>query len=219
MCKRFSVEKFYKFGSDWAYLHLIDRSVQVQKQLSTVDLKESCNELKIKILEEEVKTLKSQIGQLATLYTEVSDKLEEITKDKVNAESTAKNTPVKISKHKCNMCEYTCKKEVTLRKHRNAKHGHTSLYKNKDLGKGEFGFVFDVRPGKEKEAEDMRLEWKKEKRNEDNTKKDCRDLSDIDEETNREGSDLDSNKKDQTDESEDDDAFLAKYDDDGNYIG
>ena len=54
MCKRFSVEKFYKFGSDWAYLHLIDRSVQVQKQLSTVDLKESCNELKIKILEEEV---------------------------------------------------------------------------------------------------------------------------------------------------------------------
>ena len=82
------------------------------------------------------------------------------------------------------MCEYTGKKEVTLRKHQNTKHGPTNLDKNKVLCQGEFGFVFDVRPWKEKEAEDMRLQWRKEKRNEDNTKKDCRDLSYIEEENN-----------------------------------
>ena len=71
-----------------------------------------------------------------------------------------------------------------IKKNQNTKHGHTNLYKNKVNSKGEFGFVFNVRPWKGKEAEGMRLQWRKEKRNEDNTEKDCRDLPYIEEETN-----------------------------------
>ena len=85
VCKRVSLEKFCKFGSDCAYLHLIDSSVKVQKQLNNFDLNKSSNELQIKILEDEVKTLKSQIDQLATLYTYLSDKVDEITQNKHEA--------------------------------------------------------------------------------------------------------------------------------------
>ena len=77
VCKIFSLEKFSKFGSECAYLQLIDTSVQVHKQLNEFDKKRSNNELQIKVLEDEVNTLKSQINQLATLYTELSDQFDE----------------------------------------------------------------------------------------------------------------------------------------------
>ena len=60
----------------------------------------------------------------------------------------------------------------------------------------------------------MRLAWKREKKTDDINEDINRIMSDSNEEFNGEDSDID-----QTDESEDDDAFLAKYDDDGNYIG
>ena len=80
-----------------------------------------------------------------------------------------------------------------------------------EIGRGEFGFVFDVRPGKENEAESMREAWRKEKL--DRNEKEIKDLSDSEEE------EMDKNRKEPTDDSEDDETFLAKYDDDGNYIG
>ena len=144
VCKRFSLEKFCKFGSDCAYLHLVDTGVQVQKHLSTVDQKESHNELKIQILEEEVKTLKAQIGQLATLYTDLSDKFDEITKynskemviekpstdklEEIPEAKTNKKLNVKKLKFKCDKCECTFKKEITLIKHKNTKHGSNIFY-------------------------------------------------------------------------------------------
>ena len=82
VCKRFSLERFCKFGSNCVYLHLIDTSVQLHKQLNEFDIKRSKNELQIKVLEDEVNTLKSQINQLATLYTDLSDKFDEFTKNR-----------------------------------------------------------------------------------------------------------------------------------------
>ena len=67
----------------------------------------------------------------------------------------------KKDKFKCNICGCTFKKEITLRKHQNTKHYNTSCAKNQQLGEGQFGFIFDVQPGKEKEADDMRLAWRK----------------------------------------------------------
>ena len=101
-----------------------------------------------------------------------------------------------------------------MRKHQNTKHNNVSHAKNQQLGPGRFGFIFDVRPGKEKEADEMRLAWKREKKADDINEDVNRIISDSNEEFNDEDSDID-----QTDESEDDGAFLAKYDDDGNYIG
>ena len=53
---------------------------------------------------------------------------------------------------------YDCsfKKEVTLNKYKNTKHEpkENSLIRN--LGKGEFGFVFDVRQGNKKDIEARR---------------------------------------------------------------
>ena len=51
-----------------------------------------------------------------------------------------------VKKYKCNQCVCTLKNCITLQKHKNTKHGESQ----KELGNGQFGFVFDVRPGKEK---------------------------------------------------------------------
>ena len=50
-----------------------------------------------------------------------------------------------------------------LIKHKNTKHGSNSFTNKHEIGRGEFGFVFDVRPGKENETESMREAWRKEK--------------------------------------------------------
>ena len=52
---------FCKFGAQCAYKHIIKASYHVQKQPSTLDNKESQNNLRIKHLEEEVEVLRSQI--------------------------------------------------------------------------------------------------------------------------------------------------------------
>ena len=77
----------------------------------------------------------------------------------------------------------------------------------KKLGEGPFGYVFEVRPEKEDEAKEIREEWRNKDVEEHIPSKDkSSSLSDIE---------VDSN----TDNSKDDDAFLAKNDDDGNFIG
>ena len=57
------------------------------------------------------------------------------------------------------MCAASFKKEITLQKHKNTKYDPNYCSSNKKIGKGKFGFAFDVRHGKEKEAEALRLEW------------------------------------------------------------
>ena len=60
----------------------------------------------------------------------------------------------------------------------------------------------------------MRLAWKREKKGDDINEDINRIMSDSNEEFIDEDSDID-----QTNESEDNDAFLAKFDNDRNYIG
>ena len=86
-----------------------------------------------------------------------------------------------------------------------------SCAKNQQLGEGQFGVIFDVQPGKEKEADDMRLAWRKGEKSEDINKQVSGIIPDNNEEVNDEDH--------QTDESEDDETFLVKYDDNRNYIG
>ena len=70
-------------------------------------MKRSNNELQIKVLEEEVNTLKSQINQLATLHTDLSDKLDEFTKNKHEEKEIVEQICVKKDKFKCNICGCT----------------------------------------------------------------------------------------------------------------
>ena len=112
-------------------------------------------------------------------------------------------TVTKQLKFKCDQCDCSFKADNTLKKHKNTKHGQL----NKKLGEGKFGYVFDVRPGKEYEAQTLREEWKTKEVEEHTSRRDkSSSLSDIEADDNY-------------DDSEDDEAFLAKFDDDGNFIG
>ena len=73
VCKRFSEEKFCKFKAGCAHLHSVDQGSQVQQQ------KYIQNELKIKLLEEEVIVLKFQILQLGVMTRELTDMVELVT--------------------------------------------------------------------------------------------------------------------------------------------
>ena len=117
--------------------------------------------------------------------------------------SVKKHVNTKSLKFMCDQCDCTFKKEITLQKHKNTKHGQL----NKKLGEGKFGYVFDVRPGKEYEAKILREEWK--------TKEVEEHIVRLD----KSSSLCDIEADDNYDDSEDDDAFLAKYDEDGNFIG
>ena len=51
---------------------------------------------------------------------------------------------------------------------KNTKHDPNYCSPNKKIGKGMFGFAFDVRHGKEKEAEALRLEWSQQNKDKNN---------------------------------------------------
>ena len=72
--------------------------------------------------------------------------------EKSKKEGAMKTRVTKNHKFKCDQCDCTFKKEIPLKKHKNTKHGQLD---NK-LGEGQFRYVFDVRPGKEDEAEELR---------------------------------------------------------------
>ena len=63
-------------------------------------------------------------------------------------------------KFKCDVCDSTFKKKITLEKQKNTKHNLKDCSSKKKIGEGQFCFEFEVRPGKEAEAEEMRLEGK-----------------------------------------------------------
>ena len=63
---------------------------------------------------------------------------------KMSREAKKVNPKVyEIKKFKCDKCECTFKKDITLRKHQNARHGQ---FQN-NFGEGQFGFIFGIRPG------------------------------------------------------------------------
>ena len=152
---------------------MIDTSLQLHDQLKTFDLKESRNELKIKELEDKVELLKSQILQLGMLTQDIGYQVEKLNGDIIsnkkvteNSKNVTDNKEKNINKLKvperlkfrCSQCKFTSKMEITLKKHKNTKHGNSDM----KLGEGQFGIVLDVRPGNELEADKLIDEWKKE---------------------------------------------------------
>ena len=53
-------------------------------------------------------------------------------------------------KFKFDLCGANFKKEITLKKHKKAKHDPTYYPDEKKIGKGTFGFTFNIRPEKSK---------------------------------------------------------------------
>ena len=97
-----------------------------------------------------------------------------------------------ILKYKCDQYSCTFKKNITLKKHKNTRHGKSL----NELGEGQFGFVFDVIPCQEEEAKLLRKEWNKEQQHEPS--------SSIEEDTSL----SDINVEDVGVSSEDDDSFF-----------
>ena len=134
VCKRLSVEKFCKFGASCAYFHIPDTNLQVKED------KKSQSDLKIILLEDEMKMIKSQLRQLGLMTRELRDKVELVDIEQVsniNVTETLKQSSenrtkekykvkpkvTKTQKYNCNQCNCTFKKDITLQKHKNMRHG------------------------------------------------------------------------------------------------
>ena len=99
--------------------------------------------------------------------TKEKEKVKEVIVDKVDLNRKRLKGP--MEKFRCKKFDCSFKKEITLTKHINTKHNN-KLNNIQQLGEGQFGFVFEVRPGKEKEAEELRFEWKHKEKTEITTK-------------------------------------------------
>ena len=75
------------------------------------------------------------------------------------------------------MCSSSFKKKLTLQKHKNTKHYPNYCSPKKKIGKGRFGYAFDVRPGQEAAAESLRLEWVGKKKDDNNLNEKEKNLS------------------------------------------
>ena len=115
-----------------------------------------------------MKVLKLEIKRLFAFTKRFSKKSEEIQEVKIHEEIVdSSNIPDK-TKFKCDLCAASFKKEITLQKHKNTKHDPNYFSPNKKIGKGKFGFAFDVRNCKETEAEALRLKWSQQNKDENN---------------------------------------------------
>ena len=154
VCMGFSMENFCKLGAQCAYKHLTNDSTQVQKQLGTSDIEESQNNLKIQLLEDELKVLKSQILQIGCLIRKLINKVDLLTSSQVSTnpvvkappeneggnhkkkEKTKKNVTEQL-KFKCDQCDCSFKRENTCQKHKNTNHGqiHEKLSTSSQVSK------------------------------------------------------------------------------------
>ena len=111
-----------------------DTNLQVQAD------KKSQSDLKIILLEDEMIMIKSQLLQLGLMTRELRDKVELVDIKQVsniNVTETLKQSSENRSKEKykvkpkgtktqmynCNQCNCTFKKDITLQKHKNTRHG------------------------------------------------------------------------------------------------
>ena len=164
--------------------------------------------------------------------------------DKIIKKEVVKQNVPKNNKFKCDECDCSFKRELTLWKHKNTRNAEQKSSKIKELGKGQFGFVVKGRKKKlsdivkysveqneeklqnEKEVQSVHKEKNNQKggtgkekpgvekeKEEDNSS--CDDASDASDASE------DDNKKDNEEDisSNEDKAFLAWFDDDGNLIG
>ena len=172
VCRNFAEFRHCKFvrcaythsqdSGDNNYINELKKEVDELKQ-HVKSLSESCsseNESKIKTLEDEVNVLKLEVKKLIEMQKKVSRDVPNV---KLPELVNARSNITANTKSKCDLCDASFKKRITLEKHKNTKHKHSYSSSNKKLGEGQFGFAFDVRPGKEADAEALRLEWREQK--------------------------------------------------------
>ena len=190
------------------------------------------NEKEIIKLKEEVSELKLEIKQLTSLKHPVQKSkdvttLTKVTKDdNFTKEKIFPSISVK-SKFKCDKCDCSFKKEITLRKHKNTKHAEANNSERKELGKGKFGPIVCKLPEKEINSEaletkeinsDISKEYgcDKEDHKEGEGQKEQEEKGEIKVQFEKKE---DKAGNTSTSDSEDDETFLSKYDNDGNFIG
>ena len=164
---------------------------------------------------------------LTPITKKFSEKSENILTDKIIEKEVVRENVLKSNKFKCDKFDCSFKREIILRKHKNTRHAEQKSSKNKELGKGQFGFLVKGRKKKlsdivkdsveqneeklqnEKEIRSVQQEKNNEKE-ETGKEKHCVDASEDDNKKYNE-EDISSNE-----DSEDDEAFLACFDDHGN---
>ena len=109
-----------------------DTSPYVENQLNNLKVKEKNNELKIKFIENEVIDLKLQIEQLIDTK---KNEVEETIKQNGNESKTLKPNMIQKPMFKCDICD-CFKREVTLKKQKNTKHGIKSNASDNVIGHG-----------------------------------------------------------------------------------
>ena len=88
------------------------------------------------------------------MYKKVSEKIQNNMSIKIpDVVNSSSNIPVDI-KFKCNMCDLSFKKNITIAKHKNIKQIKNNSTSTSKIQEGKFGFAFEVRPGKETEAKE-----------------------------------------------------------------
>ena len=225
VCKKFSLEQFCKFGDECAYRHPLDTSDQFQKLCLR-------NEKEIIKLKEEVSELKLEIKQLTSLKHLVQKSKDVTTGTKVTKDDNF--TKEKIfpsvsvkSKFKCDKCDCSFKKEIPLRKHKNTKHAKANNSERKELAKGKFGPIVCNLPEKEINLEaletkeinsDISKEYgcDKEDHKEGEGQKEQEEKGEIKVQFEKKE---DKAGNTSTSDSKDDETFLSKFDNDGNFIG
>ena len=112
------MDKFCKFEEECAYLHMEDTRFEVKKQVITLDHKESRHELEIKKFQDDVKELRLEIKLLAAFSKKLSRNSEDIFLEKVVEKEDVRQNVPNINKFKCDKCECSFRKEITLEKHK-----------------------------------------------------------------------------------------------------
>ena len=106
-------------------------------------------------VKEEVQELKLEIKCLPALTRQFVQQPEDITKDKnLKKEESILNISMK-SNFRCDNCECSFKKEVTLQKHKNTKHAEPTEIETKIIGEEKLGHVPAVTSDKENNAETL----------------------------------------------------------------
>ena len=121
ICRYFSENTLCRFKEGCAYTHKEKENIQTKVigQITSCIMK---HEKDITTLNEEIIMLKNLVENMALqLMQHFSKKVESNEKEKTEDIETIKSAPLEHV-FKCEKCEYTAEKEITLKKHINTKH-------------------------------------------------------------------------------------------------
>jgi hypothetical protein len=137
VCRRFTIDKLCRFGSNCAYFHLDESDTTSQKSIS--DMNEKLINLENTVVEmgQLIRSLQTEIQDMKITKTKTNaklletptinvtpldPKLVEITQNSEIKDDSEKTESRKEELFKCDKCDYRCKRKVTMEKHKNIKH-------------------------------------------------------------------------------------------------